>query len=114
MQEHDFLRGLIVRVSLIPIRIIKFHVDSRDLLISIAFLCGDMTKPISSSRKLAENSRATPQSWLQLALLRAEKCELKEAQVAFTRALLQAKKTRALALLMEAIAGLLRLSVEAL
>lgn len=54
------------------------------------------------------------QSWLQLAQLRAEKCELKEAEAAFTMALQAARRNQDLRGMMEAIAGLLRLASEAL
>lgn len=52
--------------------------------------------------------------WLQLGQLRFEKCELKEAQVAFSMALSQAKKIGNLRAIMEALAGLLRISTDAL
>jgi DNA-binding winged helix-turn-helix (wHTH) protein len=53
-------------------------------------------------------------SWLQLGQLRFEKCELKEAQIAFSLALSQAKRLGDLRAIMEALSGLLRISTEAL
>src|SRR5206468_8085096 len=71
-----------------------------------------MVKSQKSSQK--KKPRSSLQSWLQLAQLRSEKCELKEAQVAYAMALQQAKKEKDLRSTMEAIAGLLRLAAEAL
>jgi len=73
-----------------------------------------MTKPKRPSKTPSENARSISQNLLQLAQLRAEKCELKEAQLAYTRALQQAKRAHDLKTMMEALAGLLRLAVEAL
>ncbi|MCM2278231.1 MAG: winged helix-turn-helix domain-containing protein [Oligoflexia bacterium] len=53
-------------------------------------------------------------SWLQIAQLRYEKCELKESQAAFTMALRQAKCCKDLSGTMEALSGLLRVAGEAL
>ena len=69
----------------------------------------------ASSKGLATSKAyATLANWLQLAQLRAEKCELKEARVAYAMALTQAKKLGDLRATMEALSGLLRLSAEAL
>jgi DNA-binding winged helix-turn-helix (wHTH) protein len=54
------------------------------------------------------------QNWLQLGQLRAEKCELNEAKVAFEMALRLAKRKHDLKTMMEAISGLLRLAGESL
>ena len=51
---------------------------------------------------------------LEMAQLQAEKCELKQAQFAYLRALKQAKKKSDSKQMMEAIAGLLRLAAEGL
>jgi DNA-binding winged helix-turn-helix (wHTH) protein len=64
--------------------------------------------------KASGKTVATLQNWLQLAQLRSEKCELKEARIAFQMALTQAKKAGELRAMMEALAGLLRLAAEAL
>jgi DNA-binding winged helix-turn-helix (wHTH) protein len=61
-----------------------------------------------------KKSTETIQSWLQLGQLRFEKCELKEAQVAFSMALQSAKRAGDLRLTMEALSGLLRVSSESL
>ena len=53
-------------------------------------------------------------NWLQLGQLRAEKCELDQAEAAFSMALDQAKKMQDLRGTMEALAGLLRIAGEAL
>jgi DnaJ-domain-containing protein 1 len=58
--------------------------------------------------------KSKPQAWLQIAQLRAEKCDLKEARAAYFLALQEAKKEENLKHTMEAIAGLLRLAGEAL
>jgi DNA-binding winged helix-turn-helix (wHTH) protein len=59
-------------------------------------------------------STLSPQTWLKIAHLRAEKCELNEAEDAFLLALKQAKKESDLKSMMEAISGLLRMAGEAL
>lgn len=59
-------------------------------------------------------TRSSIANMLILAQLRAEKCELKEAQVAYTIALEEAKRARDLRATMEALSGLLRLAGEAL
>ena len=59
-------------------------------------------------------ARAQIQLGLQMGQLRAEKCELKEAKEAFLQALRQSKRAGDLKFMMESIAGLLRLSSEAL
>jgi DNA-binding winged helix-turn-helix (wHTH) protein len=61
-----------------------------------------------------DSARETVQNWLQLAQLRSEKCELKEARVAYGLALQQAKRVGDLKATMEALSGLLRLAAEAL
>jgi DNA-binding winged helix-turn-helix (wHTH) protein len=66
------------------------------------------------SGKAPEKATAVVHSWLQLGQLRFEKCELKEAQVAFSMALAQAKRIKNLRAIMEALAGLLRISTDAL
>jgi DNA-binding winged helix-turn-helix (wHTH) protein len=71
----------------------------------------------SSTKKSGKNSEKAinvVHSWLQLGQLRFEKCELVEAQVAFSMALAQAKKIGNLRAIMEALAGLLRISTDAL
>lgn len=59
-------------------------------------------------------TRSSIGNMLILAQLRAEKCELKEAQVAYTIALQEAKSAQDLRATMEALSGLLRLAGEAL
>lgn len=78
-------------------------------------------KRIARRKSKTDSSSSTPaksnsaiQSWLQLAQLRSEKCELKEAQVAYTMALQLAKRSTDLRATMEALSGLLRLAGEAL
>ncbi len=70
------------------------------------------------SKKATKRSKAslriTLRNWLQLAQLRYEKCELKEAQIAYAMALKTAKRGGDLRTMMEAIAGLLRLAADAL
>ncbi len=84
-------------------------------MFSIIYLTvGDMDKVKVYTASLIQKSKTTPQSWLKIAQLHAEKCELKEAQVVYAFALKEAKKIRDLKSSMEAIAGLLRLSAEAL
>lgn len=61
-----------------------------------------------------DKSEHPPQTWLQIAQLRAEKCELREAKTAYFFALSQAKKKSDLRSTMEALAGLLRLASEAM
>lgn len=51
-------------------------------------------------------------SWLELGQLRSEKCELKEAHLAYTMALTEAKRAGDLRSTMEALSGLLRLASE--
>ena len=58
------------------------------------------------------NSRAI-QDLLQLAILRAEKCDLIEAKQAYETALTLAKKAKDVRLTIEAVSGLLRLAGEA-
>ena len=53
-------------------------------------------------------------SWLELGQLRSEKCELKEAHLAYMMALEEAKRTDDLRSMMEALSGLLRLASEAI
>jgi DNA-binding winged helix-turn-helix (wHTH) protein len=65
-------------------------------------------------KKSSEKALEIVQSWLQLGQLRFEKCELKEAQVAFAMALQQAKRAGDLRAIMEALSGLLRISADAL
>ncbi len=65
-------------------------------------------------KEKTRNSAPFPQTWLQIAQLRAEKCELREAKTGYFLALQQAKKTKDSKSTMEAIAGLLRLAGEAL
>src|SRR5688572_14289793 len=67
----------------------------------------------SPKDKLAQKRKSIA-SWLQLGLLRSEKCELQEAFVAYTMALQKAKKLGDLRSTMEALSGLLRLAGEAL
>ena len=73
-----------------------------------------MRKANLRSSPRSEKARETLQSLLTLGQIRFEKCELKEASVAFTMALDQARKLADLRAMMESIAGLLRLSTEAL
>lgn len=68
----------------------------------------------STAKQSSEQARTTLQTWLQLARLQAEKCELKDAEMAYTMALRQAKRMNDLTAVMEALAGLLRLASEAL
>lgn len=70
----------------------------------------------TAKRKSAARSpnQSSVQTWLQLAQLRSEKCELKEAHVAYNMALEEAKSANDLRGVMEALAGLLRLASEAL
>ncbi len=72
-------------------------------------------KPAKGKPQSIKSASPTPlQNWLQLGLLRAEKCELNEARVAFDMALRMAKRQKDLKTMMEAIAGLLRLAGESL
>ncbi|MCM2323943.1 MAG: helix-turn-helix domain-containing protein [Oligoflexia bacterium] len=61
----------------------------------------------------AGKARSAIQGWLQLGLIRSEKCELREARVAYTMAQQQAKRQGDSRGMMEALAGLLRLAGEA-
>jgi tetratricopeptide (TPR) repeat protein len=70
--------------------------------------------PKKTSTKNNEKAIDVVHSWLQLGQLRFEKCELIEAQVAFSMALSAAKKLGNLRAIMEALAGLLRISTDAL
>src|SRR5579885_96079 len=72
-------------------------------------------KPRRTAR--TETSRSVPNSvkdWLQLAQLRAEKCELGEARANYLEAFQEAKRRADLRGMMEAASGLLRLAGEAL
>lgn len=75
-----------------------------------------VVKTLKSSKtpKGDEKSRSSLQSLLQLAQLRSEKCELKEAHVAYSLALQTAQKIGDLRSVMESLSGLLRLAAEAL
>lgn len=78
---------------------------------------GDKKAVVAKKTRTASVSPKTRSSignMLILAQLRAEKCELKEAQVAYTIALQEAKTARDLRATMEALSGLLRLAGEAL
>ncbi|MEK6580228.1 MAG: helix-turn-helix domain-containing protein [Bdellovibrionota bacterium] len=66
-----------------------------------------------SPKKHSSTLRTSVESWLQLAQLRCEKCELKEAQVAYGMGLEIARKRSDLRGMMEALSGLLRLAGEA-
>jgi DNA-binding winged helix-turn-helix (wHTH) protein len=57
---------------------------------------------------------ASVANWLQLARLRAEKCELKEAALAYEMAYQESKKANHPKGMMEGLAGMLRLACEAL
>jgi tetratricopeptide (TPR) repeat protein len=67
----------------------------------------------SSPRKSPSKKKGSYKSWIHLGQLRAEKCELGEAKVAFEMALQSAKKERDIAGVMESISGLLRMSADA-
>lgn len=69
------------------------------------------TSPIAADML---ESKASLKSWLHLAQLRCEKCELKEAKIAYTMALRIAKRTGNTEARTEAISGLLRIAGEAL
>lgn len=76
---------------------------------------GDMpVKKAKATSRISAKVRAHLQAQLQVAQLRAEKCELKEAKDTFYEALVEAKKVGDFKTIMEAISGLLRLSGEAL
>lgn len=62
----------------------------------------------------SDSAVSSVQNWLVLGQLRAEKCELSEAQVAYAMAHKQAKRSGDLRGVMEALSGLLRLAGEAL
>lgn len=66
------------------------------------------------STKISSEARSSIANMLILAQLRAEKCELKDAQAAYTLALEEANEVRDLRAIMEALSGLLRLAGEAL
>ncbi len=73
-----------------------------------------MNKSKRRSIRGNQSHRFVVQDLLQMAQLRAEKCELKQAQETFFLAHQVAKKAGDLKSIMEALSGLLRLSVEAL
>jgi tetratricopeptide (TPR) repeat protein len=73
-----------------------------------------MGKTKKLSKRVTLKSPKAEQSWLQIAQLRAEKCELAEAKAAYFLALQEAKESEEHRATMEALAGLLRLSGEAL
>ncbi|HLE00603.1 MAG TPA: helix-turn-helix domain-containing protein [Bdellovibrionota bacterium] len=70
-------------------------------------------KPNSLNSKAQDQNREVLENWLQLAQLRAEKCELQEAETAYGMALQHAKNMGDLRGQMEALAGLLRLAGHA-
>jgi DNA-binding winged helix-turn-helix (wHTH) protein len=74
------------------------------------------SKKSPARRKVAPSSKdvAVIANWLQLGRLRSEKCELKEASVAFEMAYRIAKRGNDIKGMMEALSGMLRLACEAL
>jgi DNA-binding winged helix-turn-helix (wHTH) protein len=71
------------------------------------------TQSRAASHAQASKSEGAVRNWLQLAQLRYEKCELTQARVAFEMAVKRATRDGDLRLVMEGIAGLLRLAADA-